>query len=122
MLSAQLSNGLLSFEVRYDGGGIDWELIRERGLALGLPCQTEPELLDLLCHDGISTRSHTTETSGRGIGMAAVKQCVEQLKGRMEVRSSEQGTSWLFQFPTRSRPGGASQYPEATLSSRSQVR
>jgi len=121
LLAAQLSNGLLSFEVSDDGGGIDWESIRERGQTLGLPCETEPELLDLLCHDGISTRTDTTETSGRGIGMAAVKVCVEQLKGRIEVRSSERGTTWLFQFPTRTRPGGASQYPEASLSSRSQV-
>lgn len=120
VLAAQLSNGLLSFEVSDDGSGIDWESIRARGQVLGLPCQTEPELLDLLCHDGISTRTHTTETSGRGIGMAAVKHCVEQLRGRMEVRSSEKGTTWLFQFPTRSRTG-TSQYPEASLSSRSQV-
>jgi two-component system chemotaxis sensor kinase CheA len=120
LLAAQLSNGTLSFEVSDDGGGIDWESIRQRGQALGLPCETEPDLLDLLCHDGISTRVHTTETSGRGIGMAAVRHCVEQLKGRIEVRSSERGTTWLFQFPMRSRTG-TSQFPEASLSSRSQA-
>jgi two-component system chemotaxis sensor kinase CheA len=120
VLAVQLSNGLLSFEVSDDGGGIDWESIRKRGQALGLPCETEPELLDLLCHDGVSSRSQASETSGRGIGMAAVRHCVEQLKGRIEVRSSERGTTWLFQFPIRSRTG-TSQYPEASLSSRSQV-
>jgi chemotaxis protein histidine kinase CheA len=111
--------GALTFEVSDDGAGIDWDGIRERGQARGLACATELELLEVLCQDGITTRSQTTETSGRGIGMAAVRQCVEQLEGRIEVHSSEQGTTWLFQFPSRPRLG--SQFPDATLSSKSQV-
>jgi two-component system, chemotaxis family, sensor kinase CheA len=118
-LGAQMVAGVLTFEVSDDGAGIDWQAISERGRARGLPCATEPELLEVLCQNGISTRSQTTETSGRGIGMAAVRQCVEQLGGRIEVRSSKQGTTWLFQFPTRSRRG--SQFPDAALSSKSQV-
>jgi two-component system chemotaxis sensor kinase CheA len=121
VLGAQLAGGVLSFEVSDDGAGIDWELMRERGQARGLPCATEQELLEVLCLDGVSSRTQTTETSGRGIGMAAVKQCVKQLDGRIEVRSSKQGTTWLFQFPARTRPGGASQYPEASSSAKGQV-
>jgi len=121
VLGAQLAHGMLSFEVSDDGGGIDWERIRERAQARGLPCATEQELLEVLCLDGVSSRTRATETSGRGIGMAAIKQCVKQLEGRIEVRSSKQGTTWLFQFPWRARSGGASQYPDASLSSRSQV-
>jgi two-component system chemotaxis sensor kinase CheA len=120
-LGAQMLAGVLTFEVSDDGAGIDWDRIRERGRARGLPCATEPELLEVLCQEGVSTRSQATETSGRGIGMAAVRQCVEQLEGRIEVRSSEQGTTWLFHFPSRARLGSGSQFPDATPASMSQV-
>jgi two-component system chemotaxis sensor kinase CheA len=118
LLGAQISAGVLSFEVSDDGGGIDWETLRAKGMAKGLPCSTELELLDILCIEGISSRSQSSEVSGRGIGMAAVKQVVEQLKGRIDVRSSAQGTTWLFHFPSRPR---MSQFPDAGLSSKSQV-
>jgi two-component system chemotaxis sensor kinase CheA len=118
-LGAQVVAGGLIFEVSDDGAGVDWESIRERGQARGLPCATELELLDVLCQDGVTTRSQSTETSGRGIGMAAVRQCVEQLEGRIEVKSSKQGTTWLFRFPFRPLLG--SQFPDATPSSKSQV-
>lgn len=119
-LAAQLSGGVLTFEVSDDGGGINWDVLREKGRARGLPCSTDQELLELLCTDGISSRSSASEISGRGVGMAAVKQAVEQLKGRIEVRSSSRGTTWLFIFPSRARTG-LSQYPEASLSSKSQA-
>ncbi len=120
LLSAQLSGGVLTFEVSDDGCGINWDVLRERGRAHGLPCSTEQELLDVLCTDGISCRQRAGEISGRGVGMAAVKQAVEQLRGRIEVRSSASGTTWLFIFPSRARTG-LSQYPEPSLSSKSQA-
>jgi chemotaxis protein histidine kinase CheA len=78
-------------------------------------------LIQVLCREGVTTRLQATETSGRGIGMAAVQHCVEQLEGHIEVRSSKQGTTWLFHFPLRARFGSGSQFPELTLSSQSQV-
>lgn len=120
VLGAQLTGGVLTFEVSDDGGGINWDVLREKGRARGLPCATEQELLEVLCTDGISSRARAGEISGRGVGMAAVKQAVEQLRGRIEVRSSERGTTWLFIFPARTRTG-LSQYPEASLSSKSQA-
>ena len=121
VLGAQLAGGVLSFEVSDDGGGIDWGLMRERGQARGLPCATEQELLEVLCLEGVSSRTRATEISGRGIGMAAVKHCVKQLEGRIEVRSSKQGTTWLFHFPMRTRPAATSQHPEAGPSAKGQV-
>jgi two-component system chemotaxis sensor kinase CheA len=120
VLGAQLAGGVLTFEVSDDGSGINWDILREKGRARGLPCSTEQELLEVLCTDGISSRAMAGEISGRGVGMAAVKQAVEQLKGRIEVRSSARGTTWLFTFPSRARTG-LSQYPEASLASRSQA-
>ena len=41
--------------------------------------------------------------SGRGVGMGAVKQRVEALAGRLEVRSAQgAGTTWILSFPAAS--------------------
>jgi two-component system chemotaxis sensor kinase CheA len=68
-----------------------------------MPSETAADLLAVLCADGISTREEATEISGRGVGLSAVKERVEALRGRMDVRStSGVGTTWSFHFPTAS--------------------
>jgi chemotaxis protein histidine kinase CheA len=113
VLGAQLSSGMLSFEISNDSRGIDGDSIRRRGKARQLHCSTESELLAVLCTDGVSTKDESSDVSGRGVGMAAVKECIDQLGGRLEVHSSNQGTPWLIHFP---RPRVGSQFPDATLS------
>lgn len=111
VLSAKAQGSALVFEVSDDGKGIDWELIRRKASERGLPHETPADLLDALCHDGITTRSEVTETSGRGVGMAAFKACVERMRGHIEVKSSARGTTWSVSFPARP-PQGFSQHPE----------
>jgi len=89
----------LTFEVADDGRGIDWEAMRAKAKERGLPHTTRAELLAVLCHDGVTSRTEVTATSGRGVGMAAFKQCVEQMQGRLDVTSSELGTTWSMTFP-----------------------
>jgi two-component system, chemotaxis family, sensor kinase CheA len=103
-LSATAKGDSVTIEIADDGRGIDWEAIRVKGGRLGLPCRTPADLLGVLCHEGFSTRSEVTEISGRGVGMAAVKQRVENMGGRLEVRSSlGQGTTWSISVPLRGR-------------------
>jgi HAMP domain-containing protein/HPt (histidine-containing phosphotransfer) domain-containing protein len=99
LLRAEIVNDTLTFEVTDDGRGIDWTAIKERARARGLPHATPAELLAALCTDGLTTRDGVTETSGRGVGMAAFRRRVETLRGRLEVRSSPGvGTSWFARF------------------------
>ncbi len=84
-----------------DGRGIDWEALRAKARAAGLPGATREDLVNALLMDGITTRDHESDTSGRGVGMAAVKNAVQRLGGRLAVESTPGcGTRWTFAIPT----------------------
>jgi chemotaxis protein histidine kinase CheA len=90
----------LQFELSDDGAGIDWESVRHKGDALGLPSETPDELLELICQEGLTTRSSVTETSGRGVGLSAVKQRIQALHGTLAVESARgAGTTWKIVLP-----------------------
>jgi two-component system, chemotaxis family, sensor kinase CheA len=100
VLKASVAAGTLTFEIGDDGRGIDWEAIARKAKEHNLPHETQAELLEALCADGISTRTAVSSTSGRGVGMAAIRQRVRSLGGRIEVRSVRGvGTHWLIRFP-----------------------
>jgi chemotaxis protein histidine kinase CheA len=53
----------------------------------------------MLSHD-FSTRSQVSETSGRGVGLAALASAVSQLGGTLAVDSEAgRGTRWTLSFP-----------------------
>ena len=99
VLRASVEREQLTFEVSDDGRGIDWAAIEERAKSRGLPHSSAAERLDALCADGISTCSNPSDVSGRGVGMAALRQRLDALAGRLEVSSAAGvGTTWLMRF------------------------
>ena len=91
-------------QIRDDGGGVDLERVRERGLALGLitadAVQTERELLELLFVPGFSTARTVSEISGRGVGMDVVRRAIGRLSGTLEVASRPgEGTTFTIRLP-----------------------
>jgi two-component system, chemotaxis family, sensor kinase CheA len=97
--SAERSAGFLMIDMSDDGGGVDWTLVRERALRAGLEITSQADLERALFADGFSTRDEATETSGRGVGMAALRTAVTALGGTIKVDSSPQGTTLRFRFP-----------------------
>lgn len=83
--------------VEDDGRGIDWNAIRSRAQALGIPAETSADLVDALFTDGLSTRAEATDISGRGVGLAAVLQSCRALGGVAEV-ASKPGKGARFEF------------------------
>lgn len=77
-----------------DGRGIDRERLRKKAVEKGLFTEEEVEklsdheALNLIFLSGLSTSETVSETSGRGIGMDAVKSAVDALKGSIEVEST----------------------------------
>ncbi len=74
-----------------DGAGLDYASILSTALERGLINENQSlsndELSRLILHPGFSTRSQTTQVSGRGIGMDAVYSRVQELKGALELTS-----------------------------------
>jgi len=61
---------------------------------------TEPEALQLIFHPGLSTADVITETSGRGVGMDAVRTAVQGMKGAVEIVSKPgAGTTFTLTLP-----------------------
>ena len=87
--------------LRDDGRGIDWERVRERAAELGLPHATRQELVDALFSEGLSTAAEVTEHSGRGVGLAAVREACVARNGSVTVDSKpNEGTTFTFRFPS----------------------
>ena len=73
---------------------------RVRAASLGLPSEREEDLLAALFADGVSTRTEVTETSGRGVGLAAVLASAQLLGGRLSVMSRPgKGSCCVIRFP-----------------------
>jgi chemosensory pili system protein ChpA (sensor histidine kinase/response regulator) len=74
-----------------DGAGLDWARIRqvaeERGLVSEGQVLTEVELCQLILRPNFSTRTTTTQLSGRGIGLDAVLTSIARLGGSLNIES-----------------------------------
>jgi two-component system chemotaxis sensor kinase CheA len=97
--------GAFVFEIVDDGRGIDWQRVAVKAAQLGLPVATQDDLTRALFQDGLSTRDEVSDTSGRGVGMGALRSACEQTKGRVEVVSTPgQGTTYRCTWAFSSRP------------------
>lgn len=96
---SRLDHGELVLSVRDDGRGIDPDQLvlaaRNKGIVV-----TREAWAEALFADGVSTREETTEYSGRGVGMAAVRAACIEIGGRVEVETKlGEGTAFVFTFP-----------------------
>jgi two-component system chemotaxis sensor kinase CheA len=99
-ISARGDAQAIELELSDDGRGIDFEKVREKAKASGLPHATEAELLDALFADGVSTADHATELSGRGMGMGALRAAAKALGGSVSLQSKPgQGTTLRVRVP-----------------------
>ncbi|WP_230262224.1 ATP-binding protein [Stieleria sp. JC731] len=108
MLRAWEDHEQFVFEVSDDGAGIDWNRVSQKCLALGMRCDSEEDLQAAVFADGLSTKDQVSEVSGRGVGMAAVREACEILDGQIEIESTlGSGTKFRFTFPIYSANTGA---------------
>jgi two-component system chemotaxis sensor kinase CheA len=90
-------------EVMDDGRGIDRSKVASRARTESLPVSADPsnsELLDLLCTPGFSTRETADLGAGRGMGMAAVQNTINDLAGEMELEAvPNRGSTFRLRLP-----------------------
>jgi two-component system chemotaxis sensor kinase CheA len=107
VLGASWEGSDLVIRIRDDGRGIDAKRLVERAIAAGVLTRdaaaklSHADAIDLLFQDGVSTSETVTETSGRGVGMAAVKAAVVATGGSVRVETElGAGTTFTVRIPT----------------------
>jgi HPt (histidine-containing phosphotransfer) domain-containing protein/HAMP domain-containing protein len=86
---------LLVVRIDDDGPGLDWRTVADKAHARGLPWRTHAELEEALFSDGLSSCAESGATSGRGIGLGAVRSAVAALGGRVQLTSNPGGGTSL---------------------------
>jgi two-component system chemotaxis sensor kinase CheA len=89
-----------------DGAGIDLPRVRESAVKLGVIAEKESnhlgdsESLDLIFHGDVSTSPIITQLSGRGLGLAIVREKTDKLGGHVSVESRRHaGTTIRITLP-----------------------
>jgi len=90
----------ITIELSDDGRGVDFEKVRAKAQALGLPHASEAQLIETLFNEGFTTSDQATELSGRGMGMSALREAARSLGGVVSLTSKPgQGTTLRVRFP-----------------------
>ncbi|HEV7179626.1 MAG TPA: chemotaxis protein CheA, partial [Candidatus Baltobacteraceae bacterium] len=103
-LNAYHEGNQIIIEVADDGGGIDLQKVRERGIKQGLISAddrpTDREIIELIFTPGFSTAETISDVSGRGVGMDVVKKNILRLKGVFDVDTEPgAGTTFTMKLP-----------------------
>ncbi len=106
-LSAAAVGDTVVLEITDDGRGIDAAAVARRARDNGIEVPDGPQsalgheaLLDILCAPGFSTREAADLASGRGVGMAVVKNTVQELGGALTLDTvAGHGTRFAIELP-----------------------
>jgi len=100
-LGAEHRGGKIVIEVRDDGAGINPDRVlkkaRERGLVSSDASLSEDEINNLIFLPGFSTAETISDISGRGVGMDVVKRNIQDIGGRITLKS-ERGRGMILQL------------------------
>ena len=99
-------SGSMKITISDDGKGINTEKIREKIVEKGMVSKeaalalNEEELINFIFQSGFSTTDKLSDMSGRGVGMDAVRNNIERMKGSIAVQNKNgEGTTFIISVP-----------------------
>ena len=106
LLEINAATDRIVVSLKDDGAGIDPDRVCERAIEKGIIGTDEAanlsvyEKQSLIFRHGFSTKGSVTELSGRGVGMDAVVNVIENCGGQLTFESEvDQGTKFTIAFP-----------------------
>ena len=92
-LSASHKGSNFVIEIKDDGAGIKKDVILAKAIEKGVAFEgeeyTDEEIVNFIFAAGFSTAASLTDISGRGVGLDAVKTSIEELRGKVNVETTE---------------------------------
>ena len=104
-IEAKHSAGEVWITIEDDGGGLNREKIFRKGVERGLIREEDRDMKDddiwrLIFQPGFSTAEQVSNISGRGVGMDVVRRNIENLRGKVDIRSKPGiGTMFAVRIP-----------------------
>ena len=108
-LSALRVRGRARVTVEDNGAGVNFARVKEVALLRGvdtverISLMTNDALMELLFHPNMSTNTTVTDISGRGVGLSAVREFVQDVGGRIDIISpipeTGIGTRFVLDLP-----------------------
>ncbi len=109
LLSAVRIRGRARVTVEDNGAGVDFArvkevaILREIDSAERIALMGNDALMELLFHPNMSTNTTVTDISGRGVGLSAVREFVQDVGGRIDIMSpileTGLGTRFILDLP-----------------------
>lgn len=103
---SQIGSGHIQIEINDDGAGINGEKLKKKAVENNLLSKDALERLNehdaqmLIFKSGITTKEIITDLSGRGLGLAIVREKIEKLDGSIYVTSQmNKGTTFRIVLP-----------------------
>lgn len=103
-LKAFYSGSNVHVQISDDGKGFNLDKIRQKAVVNGIidanDNLSDKDILDMVFISGISTVSEVSDISGRGVGMDIVRKKIQDVRGEIEIDTTEgKGSTFTIKLP-----------------------
>lgn len=103
-LRAFPDSGSIIIEIQDDGAGINKEVVLKKAIENNVVSKneklTDKQIYKLIFQAGLSTAKEVSDISGRGVGMDVVKRNIEELRGTLDIDSTQnRGSKITIRLP-----------------------
>ncbi len=100
-LESTKQTGRILVTFRENGYGLDFNRLKDIAKERNYAWKTEPDLINLIFEDEVSTAEYTSQLSGRGVGMKAIRKMAIEKGGRVELKPLKEnyGTQLTIELP-----------------------